>query len=217
MDGSVEARQAHGWTVSFQLCRTTQRRLSTMGAQWQRRKHIQAEQCPGAAKASTAEAEEHLQEALHGLCSCRRTKSCCCCAREAQGRHQLTKRQCQDQVPLLVDEAVVYRESREPTACVFHKKTVKSSRSITTTSFQEDTRNTRYFTSTTVTSRFAYTRTIISRTARRLSLPASHRITSSSHPTRLVYSTTIACASSPIPVSAPWCIACTSYTTSQLR
>jgi hypothetical protein len=111
VDGPVEARQAHGRAVPIQLCRTTQRRLPAMGAQRERRKHVEAKQRPGAAEAGAAEAEEHVQEAIYGLRGCRRSESSCCSARKAQGRrHQLAQRQCQDQISLLVDEEVVYRE-----------------------------------------------------------------------------------------------------------
>ena len=82
-----------------------------MGAQWQRWQHVKAEQRTGTTEAGATEAEEHVQEALYGLCGCRRPKPSCCGAREAQSRrHQLTEWQCQDQVSLLVDEEVVYRE-----------------------------------------------------------------------------------------------------------
>lgn len=80
VDGTIEAGQTHGRPVPVQLCRTAQRRLPAMEPQWQsyerRRDSLTAKQCTGTGEASTAE-EEHVQEALHGLCSCKRPKSSC--------------------------------------------------------------------------------------------------------------------------------------------
>ena len=75
VDGTAEARQAHGRAVPIKLCRATERRLSAVESQWEpnewRREHIETEQRPGASEAHTAEGEEHVQEAVYGVCSCK--------------------------------------------------------------------------------------------------------------------------------------------------
>jgi hypothetical protein len=77
VDGAVEARPAHGRTVPLQLRRTAQRGLPAMGPEWQRRRHVAAEQRARTGQACVAEVEEHVPEALHSLCSCRRPEPSC--------------------------------------------------------------------------------------------------------------------------------------------
>lgn len=57
----------------------------------------------GAGEAGPAEAEEHVQEALHGLCSCRRPEPSSSGARETACRR--TSPDCEDDEALFVDEA----------------------------------------------------------------------------------------------------------------
>jgi hypothetical protein len=111
VDGPVEARQAHGRAVPIQLCRTPQQRLPAMEPQRQWRQHgIEAGQRAGTGEASTAKDQEHVQEAIHSLCSCRRPKSCCSGARKIEGgRRRIAQWQSEDEntSTLLVDEEVV--------------------------------------------------------------------------------------------------------------
>lgn len=50
-----------------------------------RKRHIEAEQRARAGKAAATEVEEHVQETLHGLCSCGITKPSCSSTRETEG------------------------------------------------------------------------------------------------------------------------------------
>jgi len=81
-----------------------------MGAQWQRREHVEAEQCPGTANTRTAEAEEHVSEAFHSLRSCKRPQPGRSGPREAEGRRHEFVRHRQDENTIFFYEEIVYRE-----------------------------------------------------------------------------------------------------------
>lgn len=92
VDGKAEARPAHGRTVPIELCRTPQRGLPAMESQRQRqlierprKRSIAAQQRSGAGETTTPEVEEHVQEALHSLCSCSSAEPSCSSARETEG------------------------------------------------------------------------------------------------------------------------------------
>jgi hypothetical protein len=72
VDGTTEARPAHGRAIPLELRGAAQRGLPAMGPEWQRREHVAAEQRAGTGQARATEVEEHVQEALYSLCSCRR-------------------------------------------------------------------------------------------------------------------------------------------------
>ena len=70
---------------------------------------VAAEQRAGAGEAGATEAEEHVQEALYSLCSCRRPEPSCSGARETAARRNTTG--CEDNKALLVHEERLDRES----------------------------------------------------------------------------------------------------------
>lgn len=70
--------------------------------QWQLRDSVAAEQRAGAGEAGTTEAKEHVQEALHSLCSCRRPEPGCSGTREAAARRNSAG--CEDDQALFVHE-----------------------------------------------------------------------------------------------------------------
>lgn len=82
VDGSLEARQAHGRAVSLQLRRTAARGLPTMESQHKpndgRREHIETKQ--RTARQADAAKSENVPKALHGLRSCFGTQPSCGCA-----------------------------------------------------------------------------------------------------------------------------------------
>lgn len=110
VDGPPEARPAHGRAVPQQLCRAAQRRLPAVerGSQWQLRDGLAPEQRAGPAQARPSEAEEHVQEALHRLCSCRRPEPRRRRPREAAPGSNPPGRE--DDQALLVHEARLDRE-----------------------------------------------------------------------------------------------------------
>jgi hypothetical protein len=115
VDGSPEARQAHGRLVSLKFRRALERRLPAMEPQCQPNdgvpQPIAQQQRTATGQATAAEVEECVPEALHGLCSCKRPESGCSGARETTSRRFFdTHWHHQDQNPILLDEAGLYRE-----------------------------------------------------------------------------------------------------------
>jgi hypothetical protein len=118
VDGAVKARQTHGWTVPIEFRRTPQRRLPAMESQWQpnersRKRHIATKQRTRGRETTTAEVEEHVQEALFRIRSGSVPESRCSGARETEGWGScIAEWQQEGDEALLIDEEVIHRQPR---------------------------------------------------------------------------------------------------------
>jgi hypothetical protein len=105
-------------------------------SQRQLRGHLAPEQRAGAGagKAGAAEAEEHVPEAFHSLCSCRRPEPSCCRAREAAAGRDSAGRE--DDEAVLVYEERLDGEPRKRIASTSREGALPSARRVAATRYE---------------------------------------------------------------------------------
>ena len=113
VDGTLEARQAHGRPVPLQLCRTAARRLPAVEPQREPHdgQHIAPEQRP--AREADAPEGEDVPEAIHCLCSSLSAQPRCCGAPDRKGRRcraQSEREHARTAQAVFLHEEVVDRE-----------------------------------------------------------------------------------------------------------